>query len=115
MLRFGRTAVAVRIPVPAVTAATIAAGEPLLPASLSAQQRRVLTALCRPCRDADPFATPATNQEIADELVVTVEAIKVHLRALFEKFGVSGLPQNKKRVALVARALHSGLVDRDGG
>ena len=40
--------------------------------------------------------------------------MKTHMRALFEKFGVEDLPQNQKRVALVERALQSGLItDRD--
>ena len=39
--------------------------------------------------------------------------MKTHLRALFEKFGVE-LPQNQKRVALVERALQTGLItERD--
>jgi hypothetical protein len=36
--------------------------------------------------------------------------VKLHLRALFEKFDVGDLPQNQKRLALVQRALQSGLV-----
>jgi DNA-binding NarL/FixJ family response regulator len=78
---------------------------------VSPAQKRVLVALCRPFKDGAAFATPATNQSIADELVLSVEAVKTHLRALFEKFGVSDLPQNQKRVALVERALQSGLVN----
>jgi DNA-binding NarL/FixJ family response regulator len=70
----------------------------------------VLVALCRPFKEGAAFATPATNQEIADELTLSVDAVKTHLRALFEKFGVEALPQNQKRVALVERALQSGLV-----
>jgi DNA-binding NarL/FixJ family response regulator len=70
----------------------------------------VLVALCRPFKEGAAFATPATNQEIADELTLSVDAVKTHLRALFEKFGVGALPQNQKRVALVERALQSGLV-----
>jgi len=112
MLRFGRTAVAIRIPQATATAATILAGDALTPAALSVQQRKVLTALCRPMLDDDPTATPATNQEIADELFLSVEAIKVHLRAMFEKFDVADLAQNRKRRALAARALQSGLVSR---
>ena len=43
-----------------------------------------------------------------------MDAVKTHLRALFEKFGVGELPQNQKRVALVQRALQSGVVgERD--
>ena len=56
------------------------------------------------------FATPAPNGQIAEELDLSVDAVKTHLRALFEKFGVEDLPQNQKRVALVERALQSGLV-----
>ncbi len=82
--------------------------------ALSAAQRRVLVALCRPYKGSPPFATPATNQEIATELVLSVEAIKTHLRLLFQKFGVEGFPQNQKRARLVERALLSGIVsERD--
>jgi DNA-binding NarL/FixJ family response regulator len=110
MLRFGRTVVLFRRPVGGTVESTIPATEALTAASLSEQQRKVLIALCRPFKDGDPLATPTSNQEIADELFVTVDAVKVHLRALFDKFGVSELPQNKKRIALVRRALQSGLI-----
>ena len=77
---------------------------------LSEAQRRVLVALCRPYRDGAAFARPASNQEIADELFLSVAAVKTHLRALFQRFEVDGLPQNEKRVRLVQRALDSGSV-----
>jgi DNA-binding NarL/FixJ family response regulator len=81
---------------------------------VSPGQKRVLVALCRPFKEGAAFATPATNQQIADELTLSVDAVKTHLRALFEKFGVEDLPQNQKRVALVERALQSGIVsERD--
>lgn len=110
MLRFGRTVVLFRSPEPAARDVTRAAEKGLTPADLSAQQRKVLVALCRPFRDGIMFATPPTNQQIADELFLSVDAVKFHLRALFEKFDVGDLPQNKKRLALVGRALQSGLV-----
>jgi pSer/pThr/pTyr-binding forkhead associated (FHA) protein len=77
---------------------------------LSEAQRRVLVALCRPYRDGSAFARPATNQEIADELVLSVAAVKTHLRVLFQRFQVDDLPQNEKRVRLVQRALDGGSV-----
>jgi predicted ArsR family transcriptional regulator len=84
------------------------------PPRLSEAQRRVLLALCRPYKEPGPFTTPATNQQIADELFLSVEAIKTHLRALFGKFGVEDLPQNQKRAKLVERAFQTGLVsERD--
>ena len=77
---------------------------------LSPAQRRVLVALCRPFRDDNEFATPASNQEIADELVVSVEAVKTHMRALFERFGVGDLPRQAKRSQLVRRAFQNGAI-----
>lgn len=113
LLRFGRTVVLFRHP-HANRGTTRVTPEVLTAASLSAQQRKVLLALCRPFKDGTSFATPATNQQIADELFLTVDTVKLHLRALFDKFDVADLPQNKKRVALVRRALDSGLVsERD--
>jgi FHA domain/Bacterial regulatory proteins, luxR family len=110
MLRLGRTVVLFRNPGTAARDVTRFAEKVLTSAELSAQQRKVLIALCRPFRDGSVFATPPTNQQIADELFLSVDAVKGHLRALFEKFDVGDLPQNQKRLALVQRALQSGLI-----
>jgi pSer/pThr/pTyr-binding forkhead associated (FHA) protein len=80
------------------------------PVELSSAQRRVLLALCRPFRDSSTFATPASNQQIADELVVSVETVKSHLSALYELFGVAHLPQNQKRAQLAWEAFKSGVI-----
>ena len=67
-----------------------------------------------PHAGGDAFAVPATNKQIADELFLSVEAVKSHLRPLFEKFALADLPQNAKRAALVERALTLGIVtERD--
>ncbi len=79
-------------------------------ATLTDTQRQVLVALCRPYRDGSPYATPATNQQIAQEVFLSVDAVKTHLRTLFAKFGVEDLPQNQKRVKLVELALQSGAI-----
>jgi hypothetical protein len=78
--------------------------------SLSDGQRRVLIALCRPFKDSMAFVTPATNDQIAKELYLSVDAVKKHMRALFEKFGVQHLPQNEKRARLVERAFAGGII-----
>ena len=81
-------------------------------AALSPTQRQIVTALCRPYKHDDPYATPASNQKIADELFLSVDAVKTQLRLLFQKFQLEELPQNQKRVKLVERVLGLGLVSR---
>jgi pSer/pThr/pTyr-binding forkhead associated (FHA) protein len=71
--------------------------------SVTPAQRRVLEALCRPQQGAI-YAAPASNQQIADELVLSVETVKGTLKALYERFALEALPQNQKRAALAARA-----------
>ncbi|WP_188830278.1 FHA domain-containing protein [Nocardia camponoti] len=78
--------------------------------SLTDTQRAVLIALCRPYKHGTGFATPASNQQIAEELFLSIDAIKTHLRTLFAKFGVETLPQNQKRTRLAALAMQSGLI-----
>jgi pSer/pThr/pTyr-binding forkhead associated (FHA) protein len=113
-LRFGRTGVLFRAPGQSVASETALSADALTAAGVSPAQKRVLISLCRPFKEGAAFATPATNGQIAGELHLSVDAVKTHLRALFEKFGVEDLPQNRKRVALVERALQSGLVsERD--
>jgi pSer/pThr/pTyr-binding forkhead associated (FHA) protein len=112
VLTLGGVAIAFRAPAgesvsrPTVTALGPHVGELLTPA-----QRRVLVALCRPFKEST-YATPATNQQIADELVVSVDAVKSTLRALFEVFGVDALPQNQKRASLALQALRTGVITR---
>jgi pSer/pThr/pTyr-binding forkhead associated (FHA) protein len=110
LLQFGRTVVLVRRPTGRDQRATELAIRAVSAVELSARQREVLTALCRPLSDANSFAAPATNRQIADELFLSIPAVKLHLRALFDKFGVSDLPQNEKRLALVGLARVSGVV-----
>lgn len=89
---------------------TAVAGEAPALRGLTDTQRRVLLALCRPFRNGGNFTTPATNQQIADEVFLSVDAVKMHLRALFGKFELSGLPQNEKRIRLAECALQFGVI-----
>jgi FHA domain len=108
-LRFGQTLVIFRAP-GAPAAATVAAGDTPDAASITDTQRAILVALCRPYRDGSEFATPAANRRIAEEVFLSIDAVKAHLRALFEKFDVADLPQNQKRVRLAELALRSGVI-----
>ena len=109
MLRFGQTMVRFRSPGEPVRR-TVKVSTEELAVPVSDAQRRVLVALCRPYKDRPAFARPATNDEIAAELVLSVEAVKTHLRALFEKFGLKDAPQHSKRVRLVEAVMRAGLV-----
>jgi pSer/pThr/pTyr-binding forkhead associated (FHA) protein len=109
VLRFGETCIVYRAPL-AETRQTIAVGADSREIHLSPAQRRVLVALCRPYRDGGEFATPASNREIAEELVLSVEAIKTQLRGLFEKFEIEPLARDAKRARLAHRAFETGVI-----
>jgi pSer/pThr/pTyr-binding forkhead associated (FHA) protein len=110
VIRFGKTSAVFRQSRSVDVTETEVASEALNRASLSDAQRRVLVSLCRPFKETTGYVTPATNQQIAAELFLSVDAVKTHLRALFAKFGIEDLPQNQKRVRLVELALKSGIV-----
>jgi pSer/pThr/pTyr-binding forkhead associated (FHA) protein len=108
-LQFGITAVTFRSP-------EQASGEPAVvaaPVSLSTSQRRVLTALCRPYGGSSELASPATDEQIAEQLFLSVGAVKTHLTILHAKLGVQELPQNQMRVRLVERAFSAGLISEE--
>lgn len=112
-LRFGTTTIAFRSPEREQSVTGDAAETPLA-VSLSTTQRRVLVALCRPQEGRGSFASTATDVQIAEELFLSVGALKTHLRVLCAKLGVEELPQNETRIRLVERAFSAGLIsERD--
>ena len=106
---FGETPVTFRAPADAEAESTAAIKLGASTVPLSESQRKVLVALCRPLKDS-AYAAPATNKAIADEIHLSVDAVKAHLRVLFERFGLDDLPQNQKRARLAAVALVNGVV-----
>jgi pSer/pThr/pTyr-binding forkhead associated (FHA) protein/DNA-binding CsgD family transcriptional regulator len=110
VVRIGQTTLGYRRPDSEETAEhTAVAGKPVALADLPPTQRAVLVALARPYKHGE-FATPATNQDIAGELHLSVDAVKAHLRSLFQRFGIESLPQNQKRSRLVAEAFQRGML-----
>jgi hypothetical protein len=107
LLRIGGTAMLFCAPRPD---SSVTGGDEQAPCKLTEAQRRVLVALCRPYKEPGGYATPASNQEIAAELFLSVDAVKTHLRTLFQLFKLGDLPQNQKRAKLVERALNLGVV-----
>jgi len=104
----GRTVIVFRSPSGRESLRT-ATSQRAAPPKVSEAQLRVLTALCKPYIDSS-FAVPASNRQIADELIIGVETVKTHMRALFDAFDLGTLPQHQKRAALAQRALETGLV-----
>ena len=108
-LRLGETVLVFRDPA-SVEAGETAATPDAPKVELTDSQRKILLALCRPYRDGSSYATPATNKQIADEVFLSVDAVKGHLRMLFDRFGLGEVPQNQKRVKLVEVAMQRGVI-----
>ena len=111
-IALGRTIIVFRRPTGRESLRTATSQQRTTP-KISEAQMRVLTALCRPYTD-NAYAVPASNKQIADELIIGVETVKTHMRALFEAFELGELPQHQKRAALAQRALETALVPRHG-
>ena len=82
---------------------TEVAGDVAIP-TLTPAQLRVLGVLCRP---ADG---PASNEQIAAELTVSIDTVKTHMRALFDAFDLQSSAPYRKRFELVRKAVEVGLV-----
>lgn len=108
-LCFGTTTMVYRAPAASRAESTVGVKNSAASVPLSDTRRKILIALARPVAES-AFATPATNQEIAREVSLSVDAVKAHLRGLFEQFGLSDLPQNQKRATLAATALLNGVI-----
>lgn len=113
-IRIGQTTLAYKAGGATAVLKTVTAGDAPALQELTDTQRRVLIALCRPYRDGPSFATPASNQQIAEEVFLGVDAVKMHLRRLFANFELSEMPQNEKRARLAECALQFGVIsERD--
>jgi pSer/pThr/pTyr-binding forkhead associated (FHA) protein len=108
MIRIGRTSVLFRAPGPVFE--TTLAGDRAALVRITDAQRRVLVALCRPLAASGGGGVPASNRQIAQDLHLSLDGVKTHVRALFTKLGIDDLPQYSKRTELARRALDLGVV-----
>jgi pSer/pThr/pTyr-binding forkhead associated (FHA) protein len=106
---FGNTVITYREPAQAGFDETVRRTDQPVLVPVTDTQRRILIALCRPVNES-AFASPATNRQIADEVFLSVDAVKAHLRVLFDRFEIRDLPQNEKRAKLAATALLNGVL-----
>lgn len=104
----GRTSILFRSPSGRESLQTVASRQRPTPA-VSPAQHRVLVALCRPIAEGRADV-PASNPQIAAELVIGLETVKTHMTALIEAFGLTHLPQHQKRATLAHAALGCGAV-----
>jgi predicted component of type VI protein secretion system len=111
VVRAGRTELLFRAPAESGEATPLVT-DPARLAGLTDAQRRVLVALCRPIGAGDEVPVAASNREIADELSLSVEAVRTHMKSLFSLFEVPELPPNRKRAELARRAVASGILSR---
>jgi predicted component of type VI protein secretion system len=109
-IRIGATQLTYRAPGERTDRDTRPAAASQVAESLTPTQRAVLIALCRPFRDGSPFAIPASNRQIAEEVALSVPRVKAHLHDLYERLGVEDLPHNAKRAKLVEVAFQTGAV-----
>jgi pSer/pThr/pTyr-binding forkhead associated (FHA) protein len=109
VIRVGSTILTFCAPGTGATVATIADGSLPSIRRLTDPQRHVLEALGRPHRTGHAYSPPATNQQIAEQLCLSLDAVKTHLRVLYHKFGIEALPQNQKRARLAELAEQLGL------
>ena len=76
-------------------------------APMTARDRDVLRALCRPLVD-DSSGLPATNDEIAAEVGLSVDSVKARLRVQYERYGLMDMRQGEKRTRLARLLLSNG-------
>ena len=119
ILRFGATRIAFHAPRPQpaerphpqpAERPRVQPPRPAPAVELSTTQRRVLASLCRPYKGANGFATPASDEQIADDLVLSVGEVRTHLRVLCAKLGIDNVTSRETRVRLAERAFSAGLI-----
>jgi DNA-binding CsgD family transcriptional regulator len=80
---------------------------------ITRREKDILVELCRPVLEGSLLSEPASVQEIAHALVVTVSAVKKHLGRLYDKFGLEDATQ-RRRGRLAAEAIRRGAVTLRG-
>jgi DNA-binding CsgD family transcriptional regulator len=109
-IRVGSTVLTFRAPQAGYEGRTQTLHAGAVEVQLTAAQRRVLEALCRPMLDGSVNGLPAGNRQIAEELFLSVETVKSHMRSLSSLFGVDHLAQSQRRFVMAQQAIRLGLV-----
>ncbi|MBV8431878.1 MAG: FHA domain-containing protein [Solirubrobacterales bacterium] len=108
VVRLGATTLLFRSPASAQSAPT-ASEETPNKIQLSSTQRRVLEALSRLEELAIASPGPAAEEQIAQQLVLSLAEVRGHLEVLCAKLGIEPLPLGDRYARLVERAYAQGL------
>jgi hypothetical protein len=112
-VRFGSTLVRFRSPTGPPREPAEAPRTPS-PVALSSTQRRILAALCRPYTERSGLASPATDEQMAEALFLSVGEVRAHLQVLYAKLDIKEAAPGEARVQLLHRAVADGLIsERD--
>jgi pSer/pThr/pTyr-binding forkhead associated (FHA) protein len=115
LLKVGRTLIAFCDPGPVGIGPTMVPGELSATPRFSEQQQRILRALCRPLfRDGEGI-NPSTDEQVADETGIPLEAVVVELDHLGRALGLDDMPHEDQRAEIALLAMRSGLVSADDG
>jgi predicted component of type VI protein secretion system len=115
LVRVGRTMIAYCDPVPIVAGPTLVPGELSATPRFSEQQQRILRALCRPLFVDGEGINPATDEHIAEETGIPLDAVAAELDHLGRALGLDDMPVADQRAEIALLALRSGLVSADEG
>ena len=113
LVKIGRTIFAYCDPVPIGVGPTLVPGELSATPRFSEQQQRVLRALCRPLFIDGEGINPSTDEQVAEETGIPVEAVAAELDHLGRALGLESMPAADQRAEVALLAMRSGLVSAD--
>ena len=113
LLRVGRTVFAFCAPGPSSIGPTLVPGELSATPRFSDQQQRILRALCRPLFTDGEGINPLSDEEVAEETGIPLEAVVLELDHLGRALGLEGMPHQDQRAEIALLAMRSGLVGAD--
>ena len=115
LLKVGRTMIVFCDPGQEGIGPTMVPGELSATPRFSEQQQRILRALCRPLFKDGEGIDPATDEQVAGETGIPLEAVVVELDHLGRALGFDGMPREDQRAEIALLAMRSGLVSADDG
>ena len=115
VVRVGRTHITFARPGVVGIGPTLVPGELSATPRFSEQQQRILRALCRPLFGDGEGVSPTSDEEIAAETGIAVEAVTIELDHLTRALGLHDMPASQQRGEVALLALRSGLIEADEG